>query len=125
MTPGDLQVTVKPSNRSGLLLPRLTTLVTAHDPDADRHLTLASNLPPDDLAAEAARILRTKVYLESDETESRSTPPGGLVRSYMKNTKEKGAHDHRTGLRTVKLKQVLDGDIQDFLDGALKQRSGL
>ncbi len=124
-TPGDLQVTVKASNRSGLLLPRLTTQVTVHYPDANRHLTLASNLPPDDLAAEAARILRTKVYLESGETESQSTPPGGLVRSYMKNTKEKGAHDHRTGLRTVKLKQVLDGDIQDFLDGALKQRSGL
>jgi hypothetical protein len=31
-------------------------------------------------------------------------------------------HDHRTGLRAVRVKQVLDGDLQAFLDAELKLR---
>jgi hypothetical protein len=31
-------------------------------------------------------------------------------------------HDHRTGHRSVRVKQVLDGDLQPFLDAGLKQR---
>jgi len=43
----------------------------------------------------------------------------------MRSTKDKGVHDHRTGQRTIKVKQVLDGDIQVFLDEALKKRNGM
>jgi len=50
-------------------------------------------------------------------------PPGGIVRTYDRSTKDKGVHDHRTGQRSIRLKQILDGDIQEFLDESLKQRN--
>lgn len=123
--PANLQVNVKGINRGGLIIPRLTSQVSIRHPATDHRLTLASNLPPDDLAAEATRILWTAVFLDG-ERDSRLAPPlGGIVRSYMRSTKDKGVHDHRTGQRTIKVKQVLDGDIQEFLDEALKKRNGM
>jgi ATP-dependent Clp protease ATP-binding subunit ClpA/protein subunit release factor A len=119
-----VEVTVKDVKQSGLLLPRLTTQVSARHTNGDRRLNLASNLPPEDLSAEATRILQTSLYLESGQNDTRpAPPPGGIVRSYIRSTKDKGVHDHRTGRRSLKLKQVLDGDIQEFLDEALKERS--
>jgi len=121
--PPDLDVSAKTANRNGLLIPRLTSVVTIHHPRADRRLTLWGNLPSDDLVVEASRLLRIALHLEAGQSESRlAPPPGGVVRSYIRNTKDKGVHDHRTGQRTPRIKQVLEGEIQDFLDGALKQR---
>lgn len=118
----EVEVNAKGINRSGLLIPHWTTLVTARR--ADKRILLASNLPADDLAAEAARLLRTSLYIEGLGPEAQAAPPpGGIVRSYTRSTKEKGVHDHRTGQRTAKVKQVLEGEIQEFLDGALRQRS--
>ena len=93
-------------------------------PAADRRLTFASNLPPDDLTAEATRILMTGLLMDTDHPDARPAPPtGGIVRTYARSGKEKGVHDHCTGLRTIRVKQVLDGEIQDFLDEALKKRN--
>jgi protein subunit release factor A len=120
--PAELEISVKELNRSGVLLPRLTTQVTVRQPGAERRLTLNGNLPSDDLTTEAARILRTRLHLDTEPADLRPAP-GGVVRSYVRSTKDKGVHDHRTGRRTVKIKHVLDGDgLQDFLDEALKQR---
>lgn len=124
--PANLQVSVKEINRGGLIVPRLTSQVSIRHPATDRRLALASNLPPDDLAAEAARILWTDVYLDGERDSRSAPPPGGVVRSYIRATKDKGVHDHRTGQRTIKIKQVLDGDmLQEFLDEALKKRNGM
>ena len=118
----ELEISVKELNRNGVLLPRLTTQVTVRQPGAERRLTLHGNLPSDDLTTEAARILRTRLHLDTEPADVRPAP-GGVVRSYVRSTKDKGVHDHRTGRRTLKVKQVLDGDgLQDFLDEALKQR---
>ncbi len=114
----EVEVTVKDANRGGLLLPRCTLTVTARH--AERRLTLASHLPAEDVAAEAARIMRLSLLQPGATADT--APPGGLVRSYTHNTKDKGVHDHRTGQRTTKVKQVLEGDLQAFLDEALKQR---
>jgi peptide chain release factor 2 len=123
--PADLEVALKTVNRSGLLVPRLSAHVTLRHAPTETRLSLGSNLLPDDLAAEAARIVRTSIFLATMPGEARTAPPpGGLVRSYVRNTKEKGVHDHRTGRHTLRLKQVLEGDgLQDFLDAALKERS--
>jgi peptide chain release factor 2 len=119
----EIEVNVKGINRSGLLIPHWTTLVTARR--ADKRIVLAGNLPADDLAAEAARLLRTSLHMESLGPEAQAAPPpGGIVRSYTRSTKDKGVHDHRTGQRTRRVKQVLEGEIQEFLDEALKQRRG-
>jgi len=122
--PARAEVSVKELNRSGLLIPRLTAQVTARQLNGEGRLSFASNLPHDDLTAEATRILQTQLYFESAQNDTRPAPPsGGIVRSYLRSTKDKGVQDHRTGRRTVRLKQVLDGDLQEFLDEALKQRS--
>ncbi|MBI3242775.1 MAG: AAA family ATPase [Chloroflexi bacterium] len=120
-----VETNVKELNRNGLLVPRLTAQVMARHLNSEGRLSFASNLPPDDLTAEATRILQTLIHFESTQNDTRPAPPsGGIVRSYFRNTKDKGVQDHRTGRRTVKLKQILDGDLQEFLDEALKQRSG-
>jgi protein subunit release factor A len=118
------EATVREWNRNGLLLPRLTTQVTIRQ--AGHRLTLTGDLPSEDLAAEAARILRTTTFLETGEHPAATPglPSGSLVRSYVLNTKDKGVHDHRTGKRSPKVKQVLAGDVlQEFLDEALQQRA--
>ena len=117
----EVEVNTKGINRSGILIPHWTTLVTARS--GEKRILLAGHLPADDLAAEAARILKTSLYIEGLGSEGQlAPPPGGIVRSYVRNTKEKGVHDHRTGQRTAKVKQVLEGELQEFLDEALKQR---
>jgi peptide chain release factor 2 len=119
-----VEVSVKEVKQSGLLLPRLTAQVSVRQASGDRRLSFASNLPMEDISAEAARILQIALYLESGQNDPRPAPPsGGIVRSYIRSTKDKGVHDHRTGRRSARLKQVLDGDIQEFLDEALKERS--
>ncbi len=124
--PANLEVSAKEVNRGGLLIPRLTSQVSIRHPAADRRFSLAGNLPPDDLTAEATRLLLTGLLLETDLAETRlAPPPGGIVRSYIRSTKDKGVHDHRTGQRTIRVKQVLDGEIQEFLDEALKQRNAV
>jgi ATP-dependent Clp protease ATP-binding subunit ClpA/protein subunit release factor A len=120
--PATLKTSVRSVNRSGLLLPHLSAQATA-SVEGGAWLTLAGNLPPDDLAAEAARLLRIRLHLNSTDGQSDATPPGGLVRSYTLNTKDKGIHDHRTGRRSLKVKQALEGDLQPFLDAALEQRA--
>jgi ATP-dependent Clp protease ATP-binding subunit ClpA/protein subunit release factor A len=118
-----LEIGVKELNRNGLLLPRLIWQVTVRQPGSERRVTLSGNLPPDDLTTEAARLLRTRLQLEAEASEFLPAPPGGVVRSYIRSTRDKGVHDHRTGRRTVRVKQVLEGDgLQDFLDEALRQR---
>jgi ATP-dependent Clp protease ATP-binding subunit ClpC len=118
----DLEVKAREINRGGLLLSRLTSQVTVRQTGTDRHFGLAGNLPPDDLAVEATRILRTKLHLQAGPPATLAAP-GELVRSYHKNAKERGVVDHRTGWRSQKVKQVLEGDIQAALDANLKQRS--
>ncbi len=123
----NLEVAARDWNRNGLLLPRLTAQATVRY--LNHRLALTGNLPSDDLAAEAARILRTRLYLEGEPSDDHPvTPPGSpsghLVRSYVLNTKDKGVHDHRTGKRSLKIKPVLAGDgLQEFLDEALQQRA--
>ena len=122
--PANLQVSVKEIARGGILIPRLTSQVSLRHPASDRRLSLASNLPPDDLTTEAKRLLITSLHVESDSAILRPTPPvGGIVRTYARSGRDKGVHDHRTGLRTIRVKQVLDGDIQQFLDESLKQKN--
>ncbi len=122
--PAGLETSTKALARNGLLIARITSLAAVTHAPSERRLTLAGNLPADDLTAEAARLLRTALYLEAEKLEPRlPPPPGGIVRSYIRNTKDKGVHDHRTNQRTTKVKQVLDGEIQEFLDGALKLRA--
>jgi hypothetical protein len=100
----------------------LNTQVAVSQATGGLRLTLSGNLPPDDLAAEAARLLRTRLFLAADRDEA-APPPGELVRTYARNTKDKGVFDHATGQRSLKIKQVLDGDLQPFLDERLRQRS--
>jgi len=105
-----------------LLLSRLTSQVTVRQAGSDRHFGLAGNLPADDLAEEATRMLRTKLHLQAGPGTTLAAP-GELVRSYHRNAKERGVLDHRTGWRSQKVKQVLEGDIQAALDAHLKQRA--
>jgi ATP-dependent Clp protease ATP-binding subunit ClpC len=122
LPPADLELKAREISRGGLLLARLTSQVTVRQPGTEHQFGLASNLPADDLALEARRILQTRLHLQT----ARTTPaaaPGELVRSYQKNTKDKGIIDHRTGWRSLKVKQVLEGDIQAALDAYLKQRA--
>ncbi|MEK9162799.1 MAG: AAA family ATPase [Chloroflexota bacterium] len=118
-TAADLEVSVKELNRAGVLLTRMTSSVSVRHAKSEKRLTLSSNLPPDDLTVEASRILRTGLYLKNGGDDS---APGGLARTYSLG-KDKGVHDHRSGKRTAKIKQVLDGEIQDFLDEAMKKRA--
>ena len=97
----------------------MTSSVSVRHAKSEKRLTLSSNLPPDDLTVEASRILRTGLYLKNGGDDS---APGGLARTYSLG-KDKGVHDHRSGKRTAKIKQVLDGEIQDFLDEAMKKRA--
>src|SRR5579859_2486329 len=122
LPPAELEVKGREINRGGLLLARLTAQVTVRQAGTDHHLGLAGNLPADDLAVEAKRILQTRLHLQAAQT-TPSAAPGELVRSYHKNTKDKGIVDHRTGWRSQKVKQVLEGDIQAALDAYLRQRS--
>jgi len=45
------------------------------------------------------------------------------VRSYVRNTRDKGVHDHSTGMRTARVKQVLEGEIQPLLDERLRRKT--
>jgi protein subunit release factor A len=118
----DLELKVREISRGGLLLARLTSQVTVRQPGTERQFGLAGNLPADDLALEAKRILQTRLHLQTAPTPAMAAP-GELVRSYQKNTKDKGVFDHRSGWRSQKVKQVLEGDIQAALDAYLRQRS--
>jgi hypothetical protein len=119
-----LEVRNRPISRGGLLLPRLSQHVSVRQPGTDRGVELAGNLPADDLAAEASRLLRTSLFLEAEHP-AELPPAGELVRTYIRNARDKGVHDHRTGQRTPRFKQVLDGDLQAFLDAALRARAGV
>jgi hypothetical protein len=119
-TAADLESKVKPANRAGLLLSRLTAHVVVRQASSDERVSLYGQLPPDDLAAEAARLLRIRLYLAAEQ--GGEPAAGEPVRSYVRNTRDKGVHDHRTGLRSVRVKQVLAGELQAFLDAGLKQR---
>ncbi len=119
--PAELRTSVKDASRAGLLLSRLTAQATAQLDD--QWVTLAGALPAEDLAAEAARLLRIRRHLAAEPADARGpAAPGGLVRSYTRSTKDKGIHDHRTGRRSLKIKQVLEGDLQEFLDALLELR---
>lgn len=119
--PAGLKVHVKSVNRAGLLISHLHTQATAQA-EGQAPLLLASNLPAEDVSAEAARLLRIRWHMQSADSSKGEPPSGGIVRSYTLSTKDKGIHDHRTGLRSLKVKQVLDGEVQEFLDAALEQR---
>jgi protein subunit release factor A/MoxR-like ATPase len=118
----DVEARVKSVSRSGLLLNRLTAQASARQTGTEHRLTLAGALPADDLAGEVSRVLRTIVYLSAEQAQA-APAAGELVRSYVRSTKDKGVHDHRTGLRLLKVKQVLDGGLQPFLDERLRQRA--
>jgi ATP-dependent Clp protease ATP-binding subunit ClpA/protein subunit release factor A len=127
-TAADLDVRVKVINRGGLLLPRLTQQVTVRQTSSDRRVTLAGSMPAEDLAAEASRLLRTQLYLLAEGApapDGASSPPsrGELIRSYVRNTRDKGVSDHRIGLKSARVKQVLEGDLQAFLEAAMRPRS--
>jgi ATP-dependent Clp protease ATP-binding subunit ClpA/protein subunit release factor A len=110
----------RPISRAGLLIGRLTAQGSAHL-DSGGGLTLAGDLPADDLAVEAARLLRIERWLAENPLDAAEpTAPAGLVRTYTRNTRDKGVQDHRTGRRSIKLNQVLAGEIQEFLDAALR-----
>jgi hypothetical protein len=117
----DLEVSTRAVNRGGLLVSRLTAQASARLAGSERRLTLAGTLPADDLASEVARLLRTALLLEAEAAER---PAGELVRSYVRSTKDKGVHDHGTGLRSTRVRQVLEGAIQHFLDERLKRARG-
>ena len=119
--PADLESKAQPANRSGLLLPRLTAHVSVRQAGSETRLSLYGQLPPDDLAAEAQRLLRISLFLSAEGGQP-APPAGELARSYVRNTRDKGVQDHRTGLRSVRVKQVLDGELQAFLDAGMKQR---
>jgi hypothetical protein len=114
-------VSTRAVNRGGLLVSRLTAQASARLASSERRLTLAGTLPADDLASEVARLLRTALLLEAEAAER---PAGELVRSYVRSTKDKGVHDHGTGLRSTRVRQVLEGAIQHFLDERLKRARG-
>ncbi len=120
--PAELRTQTRALNRTGLLINRLTAQATAWL-EGQPPVALSGNLPAEDLAVEAARLLRLRLHLAAEGAEGRlPTPPAGVVRSYTRNTKDKGVHDHRTGRRSLKIKQVLEGDLQEFLEAALEQR---
>jgi protein subunit release factor A len=119
--PAALKTHVKSINRAGLLISHLHTQATAQA-EGQAPLILASNLPAEDVSAEAARLLRIRWHMQATDSSKVEPPSGGIVRSYTLSTKDKGIHDHRTGLRSLKVKQVLEGDVQEFLDAALEQR---
>jgi protein subunit release factor B len=114
----DLQVHVRATARSGLLLNRLTAQASARLANGDRRLTLAGDLPADDLGAEVSRMMRILRLVAAEQPEAGG---GELVRSYVRSTKDKGVHDHGTGLRAARVKQVLEGEIQPFLDERLRK----
>jgi ATP-dependent Clp protease ATP-binding subunit ClpC len=122
LAPAELELKAREISRGGLLLGRLTAQVTVRQAGSERQLGLASNLPADDLALEARRIFQTRLQLPTEPIGGVSAP-GELVRTYNKNTKDKGVVDHRTGWRSQKVKQVLEGDIQEALDAFLRQRT--
>jgi ATP-dependent Clp protease ATP-binding subunit ClpA/protein subunit release factor A len=115
---GSVELKVKDAARPGLLIPRVTTQVIARQTNGERVFSLAGDLPGDDLAAEAERLLRASLAINIESSSE-------LARSYYRNTKEKGVHDHRTRLRNPRFKQVLDGhELQTFLDAALQKQVG-
>jgi peptide chain release factor 2 len=120
--PPDLETKVSAINRGGLLLSRLTAQVLVRQAASDRRVSLAGALPPDDLAAEAVRLFCTDLYLAAEQPADQASPTD-LVRTYVQNGKDKGVHDHQTGQRVVRVRQVLEGDLQPFLDEALRRRA--
>ena len=119
-TPTGLSTSTKPLSRAGLLIGRLTGQGSAHL-ESGGGLTLAGDLPADELAVEAARLLRIERWLAEHPLDAAEpTAPAGLVRTYSRNTRDKGVQDHRTGKRSLKINQVLAGEIQEFLDAALR-----
>ncbi|HRE27082.1 MAG TPA: PCRF domain-containing protein, partial [Anaerolineales bacterium] len=116
-----LQIATKSIARAGLVIGRLTGQGSAHLAGGGG-LTLAGDLPAEELAAEAARLLRIERWLVDHPLDTAEpTAPGGLVRTYARNTREKGVIDHRTGRRSLKVTQVLAGEIQEFLDSGLRR----
>jgi protein subunit release factor B len=116
----DLELRVRAIGRGGLLLSRLTAQASARLANSERRLTLAGALPADDLGAEVSRLMRALRATAAEQPEAGS---GELVRSYVRSTKDKGIHDHSTGLRLARVKQVLEGDIQPFLDERMRRRA--
>ncbi len=124
--PADLRTLTKGINRAGLLVSHLTAQATAQS--AELAVTLAGNMPADELAAEAARLVRIRLLIASGDIAGAGKAPAltasDVVRTYIRNMRDKGVHDHRTGRRSLKVKQVLEGEIQAFLDAALELRRG-
>jgi ATP-dependent Clp protease ATP-binding subunit ClpA/protein subunit release factor A len=106
--------------RAGLLIRRLTATASVAGEDGSA-LALAGDLPPDELLAETVRLFRTQAFARLHALEPRLPAPGGLVRTYARNTRDKGVHDHRTGHRSLKITSVLAGDLQPFLEAALRR----
>lgn len=118
--PTDMQLRTKSISRPGVYLKHLTTQITLSG--GPLTLTLASFLPADDLQAEMTRLAGAQLYGAANPHMLPATPTGGLVRTYNRHTKDKGVHDYRTGLRSPKIKAVLEGDLQAFLDAYLHSR---
>src|SRR4029079_42594 len=76
----ELEQKVRSISRGGLLLSRLTSQVTVRQPSTQRQYALAGNLPAEDLALEARRILLTRLHLQSEASAAQGTP-GEIVRS--------------------------------------------
>lgn len=119
--PAEVTVRAKSINRPGAYLKHLSTQVSLSG--GPLTLTLASHLPADDLQAELLRLAGAHAALTANPQILPPAPPGGLVRAYTRHTKDKGVHDYRTGLRSAKIKAVLDGDLQAFLDAYLQTRA--
>lgn len=127
-TESQIDVTSQPADHSGLFVKRLTAKATATHRPSGRTLALAGNLPADDLAHEAAKLLWTEIYLAQaapGQAAAAAAPreaddaAHGLVRTYLRH-KERGVRDHRSGLKVGNLKKVLEGGLDVFLEAALK-----
>ncbi|MBI3761797.1 MAG: AAA family ATPase [Chloroflexi bacterium] len=121
----EFEVTSQSADHAGLFVKKLTARATAALRSTGRTLSLAGNLPPDDLAHETVKLLWTDAHRDliavGETSAPRETSDGaeGLVRTYLRH-KERGVRDHRTGLKVANLKKVLEGGLDVFLEAALK-----
>ena len=108
-------------SRSGVLSGRLITQVEASSgEDSLPTLRLMSALPADDLMTEARRLVELQAIFKDHRSPEGSDRQ--LVRSYVR-FKKRYVEDHRTGLKTSRLKATLKGDLDPFLEAYLKQES--
>ncbi len=112
---------IKEISRSGIFSKRLVSQAELQLADDRATLKLSSALPATDLANDLAGLFRSFEAVSKHPDQLPSDPIWGqVVRSYVRY-KKRYVQDPRTGLKSGKLKAILKGDIDSFLEAYLRQ----